>query len=784
MSQQVFQNINPVVTTGLMLAGILDDFKDALMSGLSGTARPVSVTAGGLWVDTSLESAPNYKWSLKLFNGTADVTVLDIDVLTGASGFNRSDSEFTIRRVSTDAIGPILNLMKSRVSDGGQALEDDIIARVNLIGYTDTATSPIVAYIQVVAAENMTNSGFGAAISFASTPTGTNAVSEHLSMHSGILESLLAHRFEALLYGQTAVTATANMSLSAETMVTELKGTVEAIIHGVESSDGSKYKIVINDTDKTVTVKNESATVDAEDRSVLPGGTDLSVTPGGAATFFYSTATSRWKYVTGTLPPKEVGSTRITGAFSQWVSPLTGTIRITPVASKTSSRTSRHALTSSAGVTRAWGRNTSGQLGDGTSVSKSTPVLVVGTAQKNTEAFEDTSFGNGYTDNNLYAWGNNNKGQLGDGTTVSKSSPVAVLGGLKAVKVFNNGTTSYGLLPDGTTYAWGEGTSGQLGDGTIVAKSSPVAVVGGLKFSRVAAGGTFALAIEKTGGALYAWGSNTSGVLGLGDTLTRSSPVLVASGSTFKKVVLSGNSAIGLKSDGTVHAWGDNSAGQLGDGTVVSKSSPVQIYSANLVADVVSDRDGAFFLRTEAGDIYAWGKNTNGQLGDGTVANKSTPTLVIGGIKFDDIAASVGAVIASSTDEKLYSWGADATGRLGHGVSADTSSPVLVTGSLSFSNANIGPDVTLAKATDQLTYGFGTNTDGQVGDNSTTSRNAPTAVATNPASFDTNSEPAWQFTMSVQKGVTYPVRLGPGICSFGNIAIADNVNEVTITYGT
>jgi alpha-tubulin suppressor-like RCC1 family protein len=185
------------------------------------------------------------------------------------------------------------------------------------------------------------------------------------------------------------------------------------------------------------------------------------------------------------------------------------------------------------------------------------------------------------TDGTLWSWGYNLYGQLGDGTTVNKSSPVStVIGGTNWKQVAAGGNSTVAVKTDGTLWTWGYNLYGQLGDGTTVNKSSPVSVAGGgTNWKQVAAGGNSTVAV-KTDGTLWTWGYNLYGQLGDGTTVNKSSPVsTVIGGTDWKFSNIGGNSSLAIKTDGTLWTWGRNSHGQLGDGTAVNKSSPVFIFS-------------------------------------------------------------------------------------------------------------------------------------------------------------------------------------------------------------
>jgi hypothetical protein len=157
----------------------------------------------------------------------------------------------------------------------------------------------------------------------------------------------------------------------------------------------------------------------------------------------------------------------------------------------------------------------------------------------------------------LYAWGRNVNGQVGDGTTVSKSSPVQI-GALTDWLTVNGGADhSTALKSNGTLWAWGSNTDGQLGDNTTAYKSSPVQIGALTTWSQVSAGGSTTAAV-KTDGTLWAWGNNVSGQVGDTTTINRSSPVQVGALTTWYQVAVGDIHAAAVKTDGTLWAWGRN----------------------------------------------------------------------------------------------------------------------------------------------------------------------------------------------------------------------------------
>ena len=189
-----------------------------------------------------------------------------------------------------------------------------------------------------------------------------------------------------------------------------------------------------------------------------------------------------------------------------------------------------------------WGINSSGQLGDNTTVAKSSPVTTAGGGTN----WKQVS-GGGYhtaaikTDGTLWGWGRNDIGQLGGNNTANYSSPIPQLyGGTNWKQVACGYYHTAAIKTDGTLWTWGSGNSGRLGDNTVVAKSSPVTTIaGGTNWKQVACGYKHTAAV-KTDGTLWSCGYNTNGELGDNTNVAKSSPVTTISGGTIWKQVACG----------------------------------------------------------------------------------------------------------------------------------------------------------------------------------------------------------------------------------------------------
>lgn len=346
------------------------------------------------------------------------------------------------------------------------------------------------------------------------------------------------------------------------------------------------------------------------------------------------------------------------------------------------------------GTVVAWGNNAKGTLGDGTDVSRFTPVQVkglkdvVGVSAGYYHSIAVTSGGE------VWAWGDNGAGQLGVSAPGSSSVPVKVAVA-NATDVIAAGDTSFAIDTDGKVWAWGVNAYGQLGDGSTGGRSTPtvIAALSGVRITQLAASPNFVLA-QDADGHVWSWGSRTGYVLGTGDwDGSQLTPAIVTNLDAFNvsRLAAGYSHAMALLDDQTAIGWGGNHQGQLGSapGAPPTVHVPTALSNAGLVAlDQVAAGNGLSLAVTATGEVLTWGANTYGQLGEDVgLDNRYAPTSVkdkvgtpIGGIKAVAASLANGHVLALRADGSVLSWGANAYGQLGDGSTTDRDRPVQVAG--------------------------------------------------------------------------------------------------------
>ncbi|HBV99548.1 MAG TPA: hypothetical protein DEF36_21215 [Desulfotomaculum sp.] len=341
------------------------------------------------------------------------------------------------------------------------------------------------------------------------------------------------------------------------------------------------------------------------------------------------------------------------------------------------------------GTVWAWGRNNIGQLGNGTTINSYTPVQVKGPSGTGFLT-GIVAIASGYqhvaalrSDGAVFAWGSNNSGELGNGTENESSLPVQVLSpdgagyltDIIAIAAGNQHTLA--LQRSGKVWVWGSNGLGELGIGAVDFASHPYPVqVTGLdsyNISAISAGEFLSMALSSDeGGKIWTWGDNgvgpSGGLGGLGDgTLAyyRSSPVQVVDVGgvgplTGVSAIAAGNYfTVALKGDGTVLTWGENEYGELGIGSYDYDAHPipVQVPTLSGITGIYAGYQHVF-ASNDAGDVWGWGTNSSGQLGNGTTSTRVVSPILLHSLD--------GAVAASPLTIVMASVAADGFGGDGY----------------------------------------------------------------------------------------------------------------------
>jgi alpha-tubulin suppressor-like RCC1 family protein len=304
------------------------------------------------------------------------------------------------------------------------------------------------------------------------------------------------------------------------------------------------------------------------------------------------------------------------------------------------------------GTVWAWGGNGFGQLGLGpTAPGTPTATVVPGLSDVTAiSAYGDTVLAL-RSDGAVWAWGSGDQGELGNGTMGDSALPAAVPG-LSAITAIAEGQNdSYALAANGTVWAWGDNDSGQLGEGTTTDRPSPTQVAGLSGVTRIAAGAGDAFAL-RTDGSVWSWGSNTYGGLGNGDASGTDSAVPVPVSGVAGATAIAGGSSGGyaVVAGGAVMAWGNDSSGELGTGSD-GLFNPTPAAMVGLAgATSVASQGLTTYVLTASGAVYAAGDNGEGQLAsDLSQTEADTPQPVPGVTRPLSVSAGLtsGFVVAS-----------------------------------------------------------------------------------------------------------------------------------------
>lgn len=328
-----------------------------------------------------------------------------------------------------------------------------------------------------------------------------------------------------------------------------------------------------------------------------------------------------------------------------------------------------------------WGEDSGKRLGINYS-NTSSPVIV--TNENITWRYVSVSgshVGATKCDGTLWMWGCNQLGELGDNTVIDRYTPtqeITASTNWNKVEVGDVHTTA--IKSDGTIWSWGFNEQGQLGINSFSTSCrSPVQEITGSTWNQVSTHSAHTMAI-KSDGTLWGWGWNPFGQIGNGSTsMSVRSPVQEILADTIWCAISTGHShSLAIKQNGTLWASGWNLCGELGNNTTTASTSFVQESSISTDWNKVS---AGYFssaaIKTNC-SLFTWGDNVCGQMGDGTIVTKCTPTQeVTQSQNWSSISAGKNRHMAAiKTDGTLWSWGRNTSGEIGNGTTTDVSSPV------------------------------------------------------------------------------------------------------------
>ena len=379
----------------------------------------------------------------------------------------------------------------------------------------------------------------------------------------------------------------------------------------------------------------------------------------------------------------------------------------------------------------AQGDNEYYQLGDGTTITRDKPVQI------GTSTWKDVACGSNYAmairaDNTLWGWGQNLLGVFGDGSTTNKTIPTQI-GTSTWKSLCCSGLSTQAILYNDTLWVCGNNYYGQLANATTNNTSNPTFLqVGTSAWKSVVSKGNTVYAISNNNNILWAWGSNSYGQIGDGQTITqRLTPVQVGF-SAWKKISAGNYHTLGIMLDGTLWGWGGSAYGQLGIGAITTFRyySPVSIGTTlGLWKSIEGGWGNSLAIRSDD-TLWSWGMNGSGELGDGSTVTARTTPIQIGTSTWKKIICDNNFGVCSiDYNDNLYSWG----DIYSWGTQIIYNTPQLQKTPIRWKRVwNTGMTGFGIKDDDTL-WSWGNNGWGQLGDFTTVSKSVPTQVGVFPS---------------------------------------------------
>ncbi len=358
-----------------------------------------------------------------------------------------------------------------------------------------------------------------------------------------------------------------------------------------------------------------------------------------------------------------------------------------------------------------WGDNTKGQMGDAWGeIDRNDNAIITNNlpepvdVSKITNNKKTVAISSGYEhscavdeDGRVFCWGERSEGRLGNGSFIDMYSPVFAdeTGEMKdknIIQVSTGGRFSCALDEDSAVYCWGLNIAGQLGDGsTLQDRNDPMpidrtGVLKNRKITSISSGSMHTCVIDNAG-ELFCWGSNDRGQLGAGSGGSSGSasempdisrvPVAVdVGGMKFVSVSAGYDYTCAVEENGNIYCFGNNSKGQLGDGTTVMSNIPVLVKSEKTFKAVSAGFEHTCAI-DDKNEVYCWGSNIVGQLGTGSMENSLIPLKVKyeNSTEIKSVSCGHRHTCSISFSGKVHCWGLNKYGQLGNGSYENSSFP-------------------------------------------------------------------------------------------------------------
>ena len=364
-----------------------------------------------------------------------------------------------------------------------------------------------------------------------------------------------------------------------------------------------------------------------------------------------------------------------------------------------------------------WGTNSSGLLGNGQvgyKLEQLTPLKILSNVASvylvEVRGYYHNSIAVITKSGDLYSWGYTGEGQVGNGQSgvdVYQTSPVKILSNVASVKSYDGGVAA--VTKSGDLYMWGKNNFGQVGNGQSgvnVYQTTPVKVLSNVASISLNSDSVAALA---TNGDLYCWGNNWQGRVGNGSSETQTTPVKVLSDVVYANA---DRVTTAIKENGDLYCWGYAEMGQVGNGMsgIEDRQTTPEKIMEN-VAMVRTQHSNTAAVTTD-GDLYCWGGNEWGQIGNGTLVRQVTPVKVLSNVALVNLEGVRASAITKNGD--LYCWGENGTGKVGNGKSGFNqygesivqTTPIKVLGSVAYSMFSTDYSAAVTKNGDLYHWGY------------------------------------------------------------------------------